>query len=305
LEETSHIWMNGTFVPWKEANTHILTHSLHYGSAVFEGIRVYNTDKGPAVFRLKEHMKRLFDSAKIINMEVKNTEEELILATKELIKKTGLKEGYIRPLLYYGYGKMGLDTKNFVADAIIAVWPWGAYLGEEGKLNGIKVKISPYSRHFPVTNLNHAKVSGFYTNSTLAKMDALKSGYDEAIMPDLDGNIAEGTGENLFIVKNKEVITPTTDNALIGITRDSVIQILKDNGYTIREEKVTKEMLYGADECFMTGTAAEVTPVKNVDEKTIGEGKPGEITKFVQKKYEEVIHGKDEKYFKWLSFVEE
>jgi len=305
MEETSHIWMNGTFVPWKEANTHILTHSLHYGSAVFEGIRFYDTPKGPAVFRLNEHMQRLFDSAKIINMEVKNTPEELVEVTKELLRKIKIKEGYIRPLLYYGYTKMGLDSKGLVADAMIAAWPWGAYLGEEGKLNGIKVKISPYSRHFPVANLNHAKVSGFYANSTLAKMDALKSGYDEAIMPDLEGNISECTGENIFIVKNGEVITPTTDNALVGITRDSIIQVLKDNGYVVHEEKVTKEMLYSADECFMTGTAAEVTPVVSVDGKNIKEGSVGEITKFVQQKYEEIIHGKDEKYFEWLDFVNE
>ena len=297
--------MNGTFVPWKEANTHILTHSLHYGSAVFEGIRFYDTPKGPAVFRLNEHMQRLFDSAKIINMEVKNTPEELVEVTKELLRKIKIKEGYIRPLLYYGYTKMGLDSKGLVADAMIAAWPWGAYLGEEGKLNGIKVKISPYSRHFPVANLNHAKVSGFYANSTLAKMDALKSGYDEAIMPDLEGNISECTGENIFIVKNGEVITPTTDNALVGITRDSIIQVLKDNGYVVHEEKVTKEMLYSADECFMTGTAAEVTPVVSVDGKNIKEGSVGEITKFVQQKYEEIIHGKDEKYFEWLDFVNE
>ena len=303
MEATKLIWMDGKFVPWEEANVHILTHSLHYGSAVFEGIRVYDTPKGPAVFRLSEHMKRLFDSAEIIGMEVKNTQEELVEVTKELLRKNNLKEGYIRPLLYYGYGKMGLDTKGLVAEASIAAWPWGAYLGEEGKVNGIKVKISPYSRHFPVPKLNHAKVSGFYANSTLAKMDALKDGYDEAIMPDLEGNISECTGENIFIVINKEVITPTTDNVLVGITRDSVIQILKDNGYTVREEKVTKEMLGSAEECFMTGTAAEVTPVTSVDNKPIRDGKVGEITKFVQTKYDEVIHGKDEKYSMWLDFI--
>jgi len=305
VDATELIWMDGKFVPWAEAKVHVLTHSLHYGSAVFEGIRFYDTPRGPAVFRLNEHMKRLFDSAKIINMEVKNTQEELTGVTKELLRKIKIKEGYIRPLLYYGYGKMGLDSKGLVAEAMIAAWPWGAYLGESGKLNGIKVKISPYSRHFPVANLNHAKVSGFYANSTLAKMDALKEGYDEAIMPDLAGNISECTGENIFIVKNGEIITPTTDTALVGITRDSVIQILKDNGYIVHEEKITKEMLYGADECFMTGTAAEVTPVASVDGKNVGDGKPGKITKFVQQKYEAVIHGKDEKYFEWLSFVNE
>ena len=305
MEKTKFIWMDGAFVPWDEAKIHVLTHSLHYGSAVFEGIRVYDTQEGPAVFKLKDHIKRLFDSAKIIGMEVKNTPEEIIEATKELLRKINLKEGYIRPLFYYGYGKMGLDSKGLVADAIIAAWPWGAYLGEEGKLNGIRVKISPYSRHFPVPELNHAKVSGFYANSTLAKMDAIKDGYDEAIMPDLEGNIAECTGENLFIVKNKEVITPTTDNALIGITRNSIIQILKDNGYNVSEEKITKEMLYSADECFMSGTAAEVTPVVSVDDNKIGSGKVGEITKFIQEKYENIIHGKDEKYYAWLDFVNE
>jgi len=278
---------------------------LHYGSAVFEGIRLYDTPKGPAVFRLKEHIKRLFDSAKIIEMDVKNTPKELVSVTKKLLQKIELKEGYIRPLLYYGYGKMGLDSKGLVANAMIAAWPWGAYLGEEGKTNGIKAKISPYSRHFPVANLNHAKVSGFYANSTLAKMDALKGGYDEAIMPDLEGNIAECTGENLFIIKNNEVITPTTKNALVGITRASIIQILKDEGYTVREEKITKEALFEADGCFMTGTAAEVTPVISVDNKPIGNGKVGEITKLVQQKYENIIHGKDDMYISWLDFVNE
>jgi len=305
MEATEFIWMNGQFVKWNDAKVHVLTHSLHYGSAVFEGIRVYDTPKGPAVFRLTEHIKRLFDSAKIIGMEVKNTEEELIEVTKELLRKNNLKEGYIRPLLYYGYGKMGLDSKDLVAEASVAAWPWGAYLGEEGKLNGIKVKISPYSRHFPVPELNHAKVSGFYANSTLAKMDAIKGGFDEAIMPDLDGNIAECTGENLFIIKNNEVITPTTKNALVGITRASIIQILKDEGYTVREEKITKEALFEADGCFMTGTAAEVTPVISVDNKPIGNGKVGEITKLVQQKYENIIHGKDDMYISWLDFVNE
>ena len=305
MEATEFIWMDGKFVNWDDAKIHILTHSLHYGSAVFEGIRFYDTPKGPAVFKLKEHIKRLFDSAKIIGMEVKDTKEEMIEATKELLRKNNLKEGYIRPLLYYGYGKMGLDSEGLVAKSSIAAWPWGAYLGEEGKLNGIKVKISPYSRHFSVANLNHAKVCGFYVNSTLAKMDAIKNGYDEAIMPDLDGNISECTGENLFIIKNGEVITPTIKNALIGITRASVIQVLKDNDYTVREEVVTKEMLFEADGCFMTGTAAEVTPVISVDDKTIGDGAVGKITKLVQQKYEEIIHGKDEKYIEWLDFVNE
>ncbi|MBT7241215.1 MAG: branched-chain amino acid transaminase [Candidatus Diapherotrites archaeon] len=305
MEATKLIWMDGKFVPWEDAKVHVLTHSLHYGSAVFEGIRVYDTPKGPAVFKLKEHMERLFNSAKIINMEVKNTPQEFVKITKELLQKIDLRDGYIRPLLYYGYGKMGLDSKGLIAQASIAAWPWGAYLGEEGKLNGIKTKISPYSRHFPVANLNHAKVSGFYANSTLAKMDAIKEGYDEAIMPDLEGNISECTGENLFIVKNKEIITPTTDNVLVGITRSSIIQILKDNGYVVREEKITKEDLFNADECFMSGTAAEITPVVSVDNKNINDGKVGEITKFVQQKYEEIIHGKDEKYFEWLDFVNE
>ncbi len=287
--------------PWKESMTHVLTHSLHYGTGVFEGIRAYESEKGAAIFRLKEHIERLFASAKIIGMDATFSVEELIEATKEVVKKNNLKSCYIRPLLYYGYGKMGLDTVGAKVDALVAAWPWGAYLGEDGKANGITTKISKYTRHFAVQNLNHAKATGFYVNSMMAKMDALNTGVNEAILLDLNGNVAEGTGENIFIVKNKVLKTPSTENCLQGITRASVMEIAKDNGIKVEEKVITKKELMEADEIFLTGTAAEITPINKIEEKSFG---VGEITKMIQKNYEEIIHGKNEQYFKWLTFVE-
>ncbi len=304
LEETEFTWYNREWKKWDDAFTHVLTHSLHYGSAVFEGIRCYNTDKGPAVFRLKDHNERLFRSAEIIGMKNSFTKKEMFEASKKVITKNNLKEAYIRPLLFYGYTKMGLDSVGLEAEGMIAALPWGAYLGEEAKVKGISLKISQYSRHFPVPELNHAKVSGFYANSTLAKMDAIKDGYKEALMLDLDGNVAECTGENIFIVKDKKLITPTTKNALRGITRDSVIEIAKSQGIVVEEKTITKEELFGADECFITGTAAEITPVTSVDGKIIS-ASVGETTVLVQKIFEETIHGKRPEFIDWLDFVDE
>ena len=301
MDEVEYIWFNGKMNKWSESYTHVLTHSLHYGMGVFEGIRAYQTSKGPAIFRLKEHTERLFNSAKIIGMDTTFDVETFIEATKQVIKENNLKSGYIRPLFYYGYGKMGLDTKGAKVDALIAAWPWGAYLGEDGKLNGITTKFSKYTRHFPVENLNQAKATGFYINSTMAKMDALNTGFNEAIMLDLTGNIAEGSGENIFMVKNNVLITPTINNCLNGITRQSIMQIAKDLGYEVAEKTISKEEFLDADEIFLTGTAAELTPVKKVEDK---EFKVGEITKILQKKYDDIIHGKDEKYLHWLDFVE-
>ena len=301
MDEVEYIWFNGKMQKWSESYTHVLTHSLHYGMGVFEGIRAYETDKGVAIFRLREHTERLFNSAKIIGMTVPYDVEIFIEATKKVIKDNNLKSGYIRPLFYYGYGKMGLDTKDAKVDSLIAAWPWGAYLGEDGKKNGITTKFSKYTRHFPVENLNQAKATGFYINSTMAKMDALNTGFNEAIMLDLKGNIAEGSGENIFMVKGEELITPTTNNCLNGITRKSIMQIATDFGYKITEKTITKEELLGADEIFLTGTAAELTPVKKVENSEFG---VGEITKKLQSKYDEVIRGKDEKYLSWLTFVE-
>ncbi len=303
MEEVEFIWLNGKFVPWKEATLHFLTHSLHYGTAVFEGIRCYKTDKGPAVFRLQDHVKRLFNSAKITGMEnLPFSEEQMLDATKQLIQKNNLQECYIRPLFFYGYGKMGLDTKRVKIGAGIAAWPWGAYLGEEGIKRGASATISPFKRHANQV-FAQAKVSGIYTNSTLAKMYALNRGFDEAIMLDSQGMVSECTGENIFLVSDGKLFTPDENNILLGITRDSIMQLAKDEGYQVEECEVTKETLFKADECFITGTAAEITPIVEVDGKAIGSGKPGAVTKKMQKDYDDVVHGGLSKWDKWLDFV--
>ena len=304
MEEVDWIWMNGEFVEWKEARVHFLTHALHYGSAVFEGIRCYETQKGPAVFRLKDHLKRLYYSASVLGLKIPFKESELFDATIQLIKKNDLKECYIRPIAYYGYGQMGLNPIGAKVDVGIAAWPWGAYLGEDGIKNGVRVKISPWVR--PPTNVmpTNAKVSGNYVNSIMAKVDAVESGFDEAILVDIKENLAECTGENLFIVNDNVLITPPTDNVLKGITRESIVQIALDFDFKVEERLFSKDKLYSADECFMTGTAAEVTPIREVDGKAIGSGKPGPVTKKLQAKYYEAIRGKAEEYEKWLDFVE-
>ncbi len=291
MEEVEFIWFNGKIVLWKEASIHFLTHSLHYGTAVFEGIRCYKTENGPAIFRLEDHIERLFNSAKIAGMKnIPYDKKQIIDATKEIVKKNKLEECYIRPLFFYGYGKMGLDTVGAKLEAGIAAWPWGVYLGEEGVKNGIRAKIASISRHHPNPIFNQAKISGSYTNSTLAKMEALNAGYDEAIMLDNNGLIAECTGENIFIVKKEKLLTPEKTNILTGITRDSVIKIAEEQGIKVSECKIKKEMLYSADECFITGTAAEITPVREIDDKKIGNGKPGRITKKIQNQYSDAIH---------------
>tara|TARA_Y100000310_G_scaffold345409_1_gene464662 strand:- start:1395 stop:2309 length:915 start_codon:yes stop_codon:yes gene_type:complete len=303
MEEVEFIWMDGKFVKWKEATTHFLTHGLHYGSAVFEGIRCYDTDKGPAVFRLKDHLKRLYYSAEVFGMKIPFNEKQLYDTTIELIKKNKINECYIRPIVYYGYGQMGLNPIGAPVNVGIAVWPWGAYLGEEGIKNGIRMKISPWIR--PPTNMmpTNAKVSGNYVNSIIAKVDAVETGYEEAILLDKDENVAECTGENLFIVKDNVLITPPTDNTLRGITRDSIMQIALNFDIKVEEKLFNKEKLFKADEAFLTGTAAEVTPIREVDDNKIGEGKPGPITKKLQAKYYEAIHGKAPEYEKWLDYV--
>ena len=303
MEEVEYLWFNGKMVKWKEATTHFLTHSLHYGSAVFEGIRCYKTDKGPAIFRLKEHTKRLFYSAKVISMEIPYSEDEINNATLEVVRKNNLEECYIRPLAFFGYGQMGLSTKGCKVDVGIAAWPWGAYLGEEGLKNGIRMKISDWIR--PPTNImpTNAKVSGNYVNSTIAKIDAVNTGYEEAILLDIKGNVAECTGENIFIVKDNVLITPPTSNALKGLTRDSLLTIARDFGIETKEEFFGRKELYAADEAILTGTAAEVTPIREVDGKKIGTGKPGPVTKKLQDKFYEAIRGNDSDYEKWLDYI--
>jgi branched-chain amino acid aminotransferase len=301
MEESEFIWVNGKMLPWEKAETHLLNHTLHYGTGVFEGIRAYETSKGTAIFRLDEHIKRLENSAKIIGMEVPFSIEEMTESSKQIVKENNLKSCYIRPLFYFGYGKMGLDIVGAKSEAIVAAWKWGAYLGEDGKKNGITAKISEYKRHFSVPNLNHAKATGFYVNSMMAKMDALNSGFNEAIMLDLDGNIAEATGENIFAVKEGKLITPKTNTCLEGITRASILEIAKNKGIEIEEKIISQEELLECDEVFLCGTAAEITPIRKIKETEIG---VGEITKKIQKEYEEIIHGKKGEYFNWLTFIE-
>ncbi len=304
MQEVDFIWLNGKMVPWKEATTHFLTHSLHYGTAVFEGIRFYKTDKGPAIFRLGDHVKRLFESAKIVGMKnLPFTEEQVFDAIKLVVKENKLESGYIRPLFYYGYGKMGMDTIGAKIDLGIAAWPWGAYHGFEGVQNGISMKISSIVRHSKNSPFVHSKVSGSYYKSTFAKMDALDSGFDEAIMLDANGIVAECTGENLFLVKEGKLVTPGEKEILVGITRDSIMQLAKDEGIEVVESVIEKEQLNSADECFITGTAAEIVPVGSIEGKTLGSGKPGSITSKLQKAYSDLVHGKNEKRIKWLDFV--
>lgn len=302
IQEVKKIWMNGKLVDWKEAKIHVLTHALHYGSGVFEGIRCYKTVKGPAVFRLREHLERLNDSAKLYFMELPYSTEELSKATKELIKANGLEECYIRPIAFRGYGEMGLNPLKSPIDVSIAVWPWGTYLGEEGLKNGIKTKISSFQRISPNTLPPLAKATGQYVNSILAKIEALNSGCDEAIMLDYRGFVSEGPGENIFLVKDGVLYTPPEHASILkGITRDSIITIARDMGYTVVETDTTRASLYAADEVFFTGTAAELTPIREIDGYKIG--KPGRITKKIQDKFFEITKGKDEKYITWLDFV--
>jgi branched-chain amino acid aminotransferase len=295
--------MNGKMIAWKDATTHFLTHTLHYGSGVFEGIRCYETDKGPAVFRLKEHIERLFYSASVIGMKIPYTEKQLFDATVDVIRKNEVKSCYIRPLAYFGYGKMGLALTGASVDVGIAVWPWGAYLGEEGIRNGVGIKLSPFVRPPKECMPTHAKVTGNYANSIMAKMDAINTGYADALLLDKNGNVAECSGENIFFVKGGVLITPPVENCLDGITRKSIIQIAKDFGIKVEEKNVSKKEIFEMDECFMTGTAAEMTPVSSVDKKPIGVGKPGPVTKKIQEKYFEVVRGKDKKYENWLTVV--
>lgn len=306
LEPTDYIWMDGEFVPWDDANVHILTHTLHYGLGVFEGIRCYNTENGPAVFRLKAHMERLENSAKLVKLDLPYSVDEFIEAAKETIRKNDLEECYIRPIVYYGYKEMGLSPKGSPVNAAIAVWPWGSYLGEESLEKGVKTTITEWRRIHPEILPSKAKTVASYANSILAKLDALERNYDEAILLNMDGEIAEGPGENLFLVEDGEVITPPlSSGALEGITRNSIMEIAEDMGIPVREESVTEERLLNADEAFFTGTAAEVTPIREVDDKLIGNGGRGKITERLQKKFFDVVNGKIDNYYEWLDFVYE
>ncbi|MGA1861955.1 branched-chain amino acid transaminase [Deferribacter thermophilus] len=304
FEGGKYIWKNGELIKWEDATTHVLTHTLHYGVGVFEGIRCYETKEGPAVFRLKEHVKRLLESAKIFMMNVKYNEEEISNAIIETIKANGLKSCYIRPIIYYGYKSLGLAVDDeFPIDVVIAAWSWGAYLGEEGLRNGIRVKTSSFNRFHVNTIATRAKACGNYITSVLAKREALMNGYDEALFLDPDGYVAEGSGENIFIVKDNIISTPPVTSILRGITRDSVIKIAKDLGYEVIERRFTRDEMYIADEAFFTGTAAEVTPIRELDGRTIGVGKRGAITEKIQNRFFEIVKGNVESYKDWLTLV--
>ena len=304
LTPTKLIWMNGKLVPWKKANVHVLTHTLHYGLGVFEGIRCYKTDKGPAVFRLKDHIKRLEKSAEIVGMKLPYSTEKLVGAVKETIRANHIEECYIRPIAFYGYGVMGLNPEGSPVNVAIAVWPWGTYLGEESLEHGIRAKVSPWVRIGPRILPPQAKLVANYANSIFAKLDALNSGYDEAILLNIEGSVAEGPGENLFVVKNGVLITPPfSAGVLEGITRDSIIRIAKDRKIKFEERNISREELYRADEAFFTGTAAEVTPIREVDGNTIGSGKRGKITGELQHIFFETVRGRVPRYEAWLDYV--
>lgn len=302
IPEVKKIWMNGKLVDWADAKIHVLTHALHYGSGVFEGIRAYETDKGTAVFRLTDHIKRLFRSAKIYRMDLPYTVEELVEAVKETIKANELKSCYIRPIAFRGYGEMGLYPMKAPVEVSIAVWPWGAYLGEEGIKNGVKAKISSYQRISPNALPPAAKATGQYINSILAKLEVTEIGYDEAIMLDHQGFVSEGPGENIFIIRDGVIYTPPTSASVLeGLTRDSIMKIARDLGYSLFEQNIVRSDLYLADEIFFTGTAAEIVPIREVDNRFIGE--PGSITQTLQNKFYAIVKGKEEKYLDWLEYV--
>jgi branched-chain amino acid aminotransferase len=302
FEKTEKIWMDGELVPWDEARVHVLTHSLHYGSGVFEGIRTYATADGPAVFRLTDHIERMLDSAKLVMMEIPYSLEELVEACKLTVRESGLDSCYVRPIAYLGYGEIGLNPLPCPVNVSIAVWPWGAYLGEESLAKGVRVKVSSWRRMDPNINPVAAKGTGIYINSSLAKVEAVQSGYDEAILLNTQGFVAECTGENLFIVRDGVLVTPTlASGALGGITRDSIMTIARDLGYEVREEQLLRHDIYLADEAFLTGTAAEVVPIRSVDDRVIGD--PGEITRKLQETYLATVHGQVERYRDWLEYV--
>jgi branched-chain amino acid aminotransferase len=296
------IWMNGEFVAWEDAKVHVLTHALHYGTAVFEGVRAYETDRGPAIFRHDDHLNRLEASAKLYYMDVPFSKHELRTATHELIARNGLRSCYIRPLVYRGHGPMGLDPEDNPVEAMIAVWEWGAYLGEEGKRNGVRAKVSSWRRITSQSLIPHAKASGQYLNSVLAKIESKRGGYEEAILLDDLGHVCEGSGENVFIVKDGRVSTPPqTASILNGISRASIIQIARDLGHEIVERDIARAELVLADEVFLVGTAAELTPVRELDDIEIGP--PGEVTRQIQDLYDDALHGRAPQYADWLDLV--
>jgi branched-chain amino acid aminotransferase len=297
------IWYDGKLVEWRSATTHVLTHSLHYGLAVFEGVRAYQTEIGTAIFRLKEHTDRLFNSAHIYMMKIPFTREQLMEAQIEVVRANRHDACYIRPIAFYGSEKMGVSPVGAKVHVAIAAWPWGAYLGPDALTQGIRVKTSSYARHHVNVTMARAKMSGTYPNSVLATLEATQHGYDEGLLLDVEGYVAEGAGENIFLIKDGKIWEPELTSALTGITRSSVIELAEGLGYEVGAKRLTRDDIYIADECFFTGTAAEVTPIRELDGRSIGEGKAGPVTKAIQKAFFDVVSGKDQKHRHWLTAV--
>ena len=304
MNEAKYIWMNGEFVDWADAKVHILTHTLHYGNGVFEGTRAYMTSKGLAFFRLRDHTKRLLNSAKIVKLDVNYSLEELEKAQIELLQKNDFKSNvYIRPIIYIGYGKMGLYHIGAPVETAIAAWEWGAYLGDEGLENGIRVKTSSITRNPVNATFGKAKAVANYLNSQMAKFEAMEAGYEEALLLDSEGFVAEGSGECFFIIRDGKLITPPNDNSLESITQATVLELAEDLGIEVERRRITRDEVYIADEAFFTGTAAEITPIRELDARIIGNGKRGAITEKIQSAYFDIVYGKDKKYLHYLTFI--
>jgi branched-chain amino acid aminotransferase len=297
------IWYDGKLVPWREATTHVLTHTLHYSMGVFEGVRAYETPQGTAIFRLPEHTDRLFNSAHILGMKMPFDKDALNAAQKQVVRENGLKSGYIRPMAFYGSEAMGISARNLSVHVIVAAWPWGAYLGKEALEVGIRVKTSSFSRHHSNVTMCRAKANGNYMNSILAHREAETDGYDEALLLDVDGFVAEGSGENVFIVRDGVLYTPDPSSALIGLTRDTIIQLAGEIGLSVVEKRITRDEVYIADEAFFTGTAAEVTPIRELDNRTIGAGRRGPVTERLQALYFDCVQGRSAAHAKWLHHI--
>jgi len=303
-DRDGYIWMDGEYVDWREAKVHVLTHTLHYGVGVFEGVRAYATDKGTAIFRLDRHTERLFQSAKIMAMDIPYTIEKVNEIHREIVKKNNLTSAYIRPMAYYGSQAMGLHAKGLKVHLSIASWDWGAYLGDEALAKGIRVKTASFSRHHVNSAMAKAKTNGNYTNSIMALQEAEKAGYDEGLMLDTNGYVAEGSGENIFIVRRGKVYTPSLTSALEGITRDTIVELMADDmGLEVIEKQITRDEVYTADEAFFTGTAAEVMPINSLDDRVIGDGTRGEVTADIQRRYFDVVNGKNQDRLDWLTYV--
>jgi len=297
------IWYDGKLVPWRDATTHVLTHSLHYGMGVFEGVRAYKTTQGTAIFRLQEHTARLFNSAHIFQMKMSYDQATIMQAQCEVVKQNKLESGYLRPIVFYGSGKMGISPKGAGVHIAIAAWPWGAYLGDDGLNRGIRVKTSSFTRHHVNATMVRAKGSGHYVNSILANTEALTDGYDEALLLDTEGYVAEGAGENIFLVKKGKLYTPDLASCLEGITRDTILCLAEDLGLEVMQKRITRDEVYGADEAFFTGTAAEVTPIRELDNRTVGNGGRGPITEKLQSLFFECVSGSNVKYAHWLTHI--